>query len=65
MCITLGYVLQSKTIQRRTIEEHYMNKKESTLLQNAENIVNAFELDVLFTNEGNILCDEREISPNS
>ena len=40
-----------------------MNKKEGTLLQKAENIVNAVELDVLFTTEGNILCDEQEISP--
>ena len=40
-----------------------MNKKEGTLLQKAENIVNALELDVLFTTEGNILCDEQEISP--
>ena len=64
MCVsTLGYVLLSKTIQGRTIKEHYMNKKEGTLLQKAENIVNAFELDVLFTTEGNILCDEQEISP--
>ena len=59
----LGYVLQSKTIQGRTIKEHYMNKKEGTLLQKAENIVNALELDVLFTTEGNILCGEQEISP--
>ena len=65
MCVsTLGYVLQSKTIQGRTIKEHYMNKKEGTLLQKAENIVNALELDVLFTTEGNILCDEQGISPN-
>ena len=34
-----------------------------TLFQKAENIVNALELDVLFTNQGNILCDEQEISP--
>ena len=40
-----------------------MNRKEGTLLQKAENIVNALELDVLFTTEGNILCDEQEISP--
>ena len=40
-----------------------MNKKEGTLLQKAENIVNALELDVLFTTEGNILCNEQEISP--
>ena len=59
----LRYVLQSKTIQGRTIKEHYMNKKESTLLQKAENIVNALELDALFTTEGNILCHEQEISP--
>ena len=59
---TLGNVLQSKTIQGRTIKEHYMNKKEGTLLQKAENIVNALKLDVLFTHEGNILC-EQEISP--
>ena len=38
-------------------------QKEGTLLQKAENIVNALELDVLFTTEGNILCDEQEISP--
>ena len=64
MCVsTLGYVLQSKTIQGRTIKEHYMNKIEGTLLQKAENIVNALELDVLFTTEGNILCNEQEISP--
>ena len=64
MCVsTLGYVLQSKTIQGRTIKEHYMNKKEGTLLQKAENIVNALELDVLFTTEGNILCNDQEISP--
>ena len=47
MCVSsLRYVLQSKTIQGRTIKEHYMNKKEGTLLQKAENIVNALELDV-------------------
>ena len=64
MCVSiLGYVLQSKTIQGRPIKEHYINKKEGTLLQKAENIVNALELDVLFTTEGNILCDEQEISP--
>ena len=64
MCVsTLGYVLQSKTIQRQTIKERYMNKKEVTLLHKAENIVNALELDVLFTTEGNILYDEQEISP--
>ena len=64
MCVsTLGYVLHSKTIQGRTIKEHYMNKNEGTLLQKAENIVNALELDVLFTTEGNFLCDEQEISP--
>ena len=64
LCVsTLGYVLQSKTIQGRTIKENYMNKKEDILLQKAENIVNALELDVLFTTEGNILCDEQEISP--
>ena len=64
MCVsTLGYILQSKTIHGRTIKEHYMNKKEGTLLQKAENIVNALELDVLFTTEGNILCNEQEISP--
>ena len=40
---TLGYVLQSKTIQGRTVKEHQMNKKEGTLLQKAENIVNALE----------------------
>ena len=40
-----------------------MNKNEGTLLQKAENIVNALELDALFTTEGNILCDEQEISP--
>ena len=40
-----------------------MNKKEGTLLPKAENIVNALELDVLFATEGNILCDEQEISP--
>ena len=52
MCVsTLGYVLQSKTIQEKTIKEHYMNKKDGTLLQKAENIVNALELDVLFTTE--------------
>ena len=60
---TLAYVLQSKTIQGRTIKEHYMNTKEGILLQKADNIVNALELDVLFTTEGNILCDEQEISP--
>ena len=60
---TLEYVLQSETIQGRTIKQHYMNKKEGTFLQKAENIVNALELNVLFTNEGNILCDEQEISP--
>ena len=64
MCVsTLGYVLQSKTIKGRTIKEHYMNIKEGTLLQKAENIVNALKLDVVFTTEGNILCDEQEISP--
>ena len=48
MCVsTLGYVLQSKTIQGRTIKEHYMNKKEGTLLQKAENIVDALEFDLL------------------
>ena len=26
---TLGYVLQSKAIQGRTIKEHYMNKKKA------------------------------------
>ena len=63
MCVsTLGYVLQSKTIQRRTIKEHYMNKK-GTLLQKADNIVNALELDASFTTEGNILYDEQEIRP--
>ena len=65
LCVaTPGYVLQSRTIQGRTIKEHYMNKEEGTLLQKAENIVNPLELDVLFTTEGNILCDEQEISPN-
>ena len=39
-----------------------MNKKEGTLLQKAENTVNALEFDVLFTTERNILCDEQEIS---
>ena len=64
MCVsTLGYVLQSKTIQGRIIKEHYINKKEGTFLQKAENIVNALELDLLFTTEANILCDEQEISP--
>ena len=64
MCVsTLRYVLQSKTIQGRAIKEHYIDKKEGTLLQKAENIVNALKLDVSFTTEGNILCDEREISP--
>ena len=64
MCVsTPGYVLQSKSIQGRTIKEHYINKKEGTLLQKAENIVNALELDVLFLTEGNFLCDEQEISP--
>ena len=63
MCVHPRYVLQSKTIQGRTIKEHYINKKEGTLLQKAENIVNAVELDVLFLTEGNILCDEQEISP--
>ena len=64
MCVsTLGYVLQSKTIQGRTMKEDYMNKKEGTLLQKAENIVNSLELDVLSTTEGNILYDEQEISP--
>ena len=63
MCVsTLGYVLQSKTIQRRTIKKHYM-KKEGTLLQKADNIVNVLELYVSFTTEGNILCDDQEISP--
>ena len=63
MCVsTLGYVLQSKTIQGRTIKEHCMNKKEGTLLQKTENIVNALELDVSFTAESNILCDELELS---
>ena len=33
------------------------------MLQKAEDIVNVPELDVLFTTEGNILCDEQEISP--
>ena len=42
-----------------------MNKKEGTMLQKAENIVNALELDVLFTTEGNILCGEQEVSQNS
>ena len=66
MCVsTLGYVLQSKTIQGRTIKEHYMNKIEGTLLQKAENIVNALKLDVSLTTEGNILCNEQEISQNS
>ena len=66
MCVsTPGYVLQYKTIQGRTIKEHYMNEKEDNLLQKAGNIVNALELNVLFTTEGNILCDEQEISPNS
>ena len=37
-------------------------QKECTLLEKADNIVNALEFDVLFTNEGNILCDEQEIS---
>ena len=33
MCVfTLGYVLQSKTIQGRTIKEHYMNKKRRHLV---------------------------------
>ena len=50
---TLGYILQSKTVQGRTVKEHYMNKKEGTLLQNSENIVNALELDVLFMSQSN------------
>ena len=41
----------------------HRREKEGTLLQKAENIVNALELDVLFRTEGNILCDEQEISP--
>ena len=33
MCVSaLGYVLQSKTIQGRTINEHYMNKKRRNLV---------------------------------
>ena len=55
MCVsTLGYVLQSSTVQGKTIKEHYMNKKEKNLMQQVENIVDLLELNVRFTFEGRI-----------
>ena len=62
MCLsTLVYILRSRTVQGKAIKQFYMHKKEGTLLQQGENVIDELDTSMSITEEGKIMQNEVEL----